>query len=333
MSELGIAPEALQDGFIDGITTYLTDKAFDKLYDNLEREKITKSLGEFVGDRAIVTPWQDFMEVTDSITGAEPKASPNTPGALIMNVKIKGEANRAFLHDIFESTFNGISGEDMPRIREDGKSLTIRNLRYADISSIGRLGTATMRKEFADTLGPNIHLVQTGKIGEIESTSVVDHLPTELLDRINHNKQAFGKRADDTLLSTGNIGLIGLAARQVLGDSELAIQRPRRNRPKIEKGVILLSNGADVPTSQVTMRETLKGQALDVFDEFAEPYRERKFIKAGKEIWNILSDFGISDGVGSFVRAVSTVSWASGVSLKNMALNKHRLHAIQNNHK
>ncbi|HKR82000.1 MAG TPA: hypothetical protein VJR27_03290 [Candidatus Saccharimonadales bacterium] len=326
--QTGIAPEALSLGFVARVDEYVTSRQFNTLATNLEREGVIAALG----DTAIDTPWQAFMEVTDGITAATAESGAD-PALMNVAITFTDTKARERFHNLYDLLLAGIHGLAMPHLRSGGpRELRAWNFSYADLSTAGRAGTALLRQEYGKTLGPNLRLIQANTVGDIASGNVMHYIPDRLRTRVAQQREDLSQlfdeeTADESLLSSGRLGIVGKAMREAqhsVGMVSLAVQRPRSNRPRIEEKTHFFARGADIPLSHTTIRRTIIEQVRDGVEELTRPYKERNLVKVGQDLWDIVTGLGMAQGAGSAVRALGTISAASVAALWGMRTDQRR---------
>jgi hypothetical protein len=322
MTEFGpVAPSVLNRGIAERIGDHLTTGQFDRLANNLGQAGVT----EFLGDAA---PWTGFADTMSGITDVETKltseASPKSPLHLTqVRVTFEGPTERERFDHLNDLALAGVGDLSLPYTRVDGQNrLILHNYSYAEIRTLGRVGTALLRRQFIEEMGPNILGVTQKTIGDIEASDITDYMPEELLRRMAAQKETFGDAASGTLLSSGNLSHIGMSMREVLAGRTLEVQRPRSNRPLIEAGTDFISNGNAMPVSRTTIAHTLKVQGANYGQELIKPVKERDLLGVASRLWDLATGLGIKEGVIPAVRATGTLTMATSAALQEAMVDR-----------
>jgi hypothetical protein len=314
---LSVAPQALEVGIVPRIDEYITNKQFDIMTRNLEKI----GFFAFLGRDAVEKPWTAFTNITDTILDADTTPNDNHPEAVDAVIDFSDRAGRDRFHTASGILLAGIHGyEEMPWLRPSGKdTLVAENFRYADLSTIGRTKTALFRRE-QQRLGPNLRLLQAQTLDEIETTGVKPHTPKELRERMAYQRGALDGRLGiekpgETPVTSGHVSILGAAMRRCLQEREVekvTIQRHRENRPYSEyKTHFFTKYGSTVPLSGSSLPKALGEQVLSRYGELSKPYRERDFVKAAEDFWDIVTGFAATQTIGSGVRAIGTIAAAT----------------------
>lgn len=314
------APEALNLGFVARVSEHVTKWQFNRLTTNLDREGVT----EFLGPEAAEAPFDTYMGLLDTIERADVVEDPdNSPDHTSLAVHFTHQEGRDRFHRLLDLALAGIHGPTMPAIRPglNNELLYLRNFSYPDLSTLGRIGTVLLIKQYDTDLGRNRRLTLNHTLDEIKDSGVMDYLPPQLLSRIAYLKERFGEKAGDIILTSGHLSLLGSALREELDDGEnpLPIQRPRGYRPVIEEDasfhVIRSVKSTGAPVSGSGLGRAVAGQLTDRAEDFMEPFKKRKLAKAGEDSWSIMTGLGITEGIFSGARAIGTMVVAVGAAL------------------
>jgi hypothetical protein len=355
----GIVPRALELGFVDRLEEYvtavqlgklgvglceegmlahldnqLTGRQFTRLGRNMEEQGLTDRLGPD-GRRA---PWTGMMRIMDEVTFAEATLNQEGPPKhMLLVVKTTSTRARDDLHGFYEHMLAGTHGPTRPEVRATGpREIRVNNFSHPDACTPGRAATSWFAQENAD-LGRNLRLILQRNLDQIEASGVTAVMRPELVARMDEQRETLAFLGEEnpggTLLTSGNLSLIGSAVRRALKDTgPLDMQRPRGHRPAVEDGAVFYtrksSSVVGLPVSGTTLGRTLQGQIMERVEDIVDPVKKRQLIVAGERIWGILSGLGVNEGVGSAVRALATVSMATGVALKGTVTDKYtRQHA------
>ena len=314
---VGVAPRALEVGIVPRIDEYITNKQFDIMTGNLEKI----GFFAFLGAANAKKPWSAFTEITDTIADVAVAPNADRPEAGDAIIEFTDRTGRDRFHTACDILLAGIHGyKDMSYFRPSGKSeLVAEDFWYADLSTIGRTKTALFRKE-NEWLGPNLRLVQAKTLREIEESGVKPYLSHELRARMTYQRGALAgklgeEQPDDTPLTSGHVAILGAAMRSCLreeGIEEISIQRHRDNRPYCElRTHFFTKHGSTVPLSGSSLPKALGEQVRNRYGELSKPYKERDFIKAGEDLWDIVTGLAGTQTVGSGLRAIGTISTAT----------------------
>lgn len=147
--------------------------------------------------------------------------------------------------------------------------------------------------------------------------------PVPLIERINYQREEV---AFSSILGSGHIALLGDAMRRALPKNRpLAIQRPWGDRPTIEEYASFFPTDSPIPVSTISVRQLMAGQVLERWHEHKKLYKQKRFVRALEELYDIGSGLGVSQGVSMTIRALGTLNAAvssatwSGVKRKTGA--------------
>lgn len=282
-------------------------------------------------------PWSALMEITDTITSSESRriteGDNNSPALTNTLVRFDGTVGRDRFQHMAESLFAGIPSSSMPRIRQSSsRELVIHDFPYSDNATLGRLATALLRKQY-EGLGPMRRSFTQSSIERIMEGGLLDYLPEELAERAQRQGARLGSQ---TLLSSGNISIIGRAMREALVPADelekaeqtdtkktllaarLPIQRARGNRPFVEGRARFVSSGEPIPISQTPMRIVLTDQVGGRVADYQRPYKEHDWNKVMQDMWSLGSGLGVVEIAAAVIRAGWTVTRASEASTRGM---------------
>lgn len=346
-------PSVLELGFTPRVRAHLVEHNLSMVERAARHDEITPQLGALIiaetgisagFENAQEKPWSSLMRITDAIKPdsvesemlplANPKALPVTKTRIGFESSKGQERFTYFL----ESVLAGIPSPDQPRIRPGIGEITVHGFAYADISAVGRLATTYMRAEYKDMGSLRRGFTKTS-IEDIEADNMMPHLPTELLERIEEQREMLGTKS---LLCTGRIGSIGLAMRNALVPadelseaianntqrklfrSRLQVQRPVGRRPHIEAGTAFLpdygtsGDTVGIPISHNTMGRTLSGQVGARLTRYKDIIDRRDTPDAVENTFDLATGGAATLGVGTVFRAIWTIGRATGASLGGM---------------
>lgn len=370
MEKIPVAPNVLRASFTERILDHLTGLNFDKFAKNLDSAHITTRMGAVVtehltnrnldvlGENALnagiferpeAAPWSAYMAIVDTITDSESERTTSTNSSLCLtNTLIRFDSNlgRDRFQYVAEGALAGIQVSTMPRIRSGGqRELIIHDMSYADLSTLGRIATALMRRQYLPVAGRNIRGFAQQTIETMTENGFRMYLPFELANRAIQQEEILGA---DSLLSSGNLTRIGRAMRQALTATQseletaqnkgkrdelddwlLQIQRRYGDRPHIEARTRFISDKSAAPVSRTPMGVAIKDQVEQRVHEFKKPYKERDWDKVMRDIWSLASGLGASEGVGALLRALSTIARASATSGKGMLVDRRELRKLE----
>ncbi|HSX34679.1 MAG TPA: hypothetical protein VLF62_03495 [Candidatus Saccharimonadales bacterium] len=341
IEQVPVAPQALEAGILDRVEDFVTGKQMATLAKHLTAEGITgelnqqlterqfETLGENVvasgvtkqfGDKTGEKPWTAMMDVVDEITFAasEPQRD-GPPKSVDVTARLSSGQARDRFYDFYETLLSGVHGSDRPRIRTSPsrpKELDMTNILHPDVCTPGRVATALFLREFRD-LGRNNRLIVQRSLDQIEASGVVAHMPPELVARMQTQRERLGVMAGGTLLTSGQFSLIGgTVRRSLVHTGPLDMQRPKRNRPAIEEGLSFKARAASadvgLPVSGTTIGHELQGQLID---RITDVYRKEDKVGTLERLASIIGGLGVTEGVGSAVKALGTVSTAFGAAM------------------
>lgn len=314
------APAALNVRYVERVSEHVTTWQFNRLTANLGREGVM----DFLGPEAAEAPFDTYMGLLDTIERADPVDDPdNSPGHASLAVHFAEQKGRDRFHRLADLSLAGIHGPTTPAIRTglNSELLYLRNFSYPDVSTLGRIGTALLIKQYGPELGRNSRLTLNHTIDEMRDNGVIEYLPGALQERIAYLRERFGEKAGEIILTSGHLSLLGSTLRKELGDDKapLPIQRPRDCRPAIENDArfhtIRSVKSTGAPVSGMGLGRKVTDQLTERVYDFWDSFRKGNLAKAPEDIWSILTGLGITEGVFSAVRAVGTMAIAAGVAL------------------
>lgn len=306
-----LAAHLATDGIVDAINQRLTEQQFDTLGGRLVASGVTKQFGDKTGRK----PWTAVMNIVDEVEFAASEPQLDGPlKSVDVDTELRTGRGRDDFQDLYETLLAGVHGADMPRLRTSGpRGLNAKNLLHPDVCTPGRVFTALFLQEFRD-VGHNNRLIVQRTIDQIETSGVVEYMPPELVARMHIQRERLGATAGSTLLTSGQFSLIGgTVRRSLVHTGELAVQRPRGNRPAIENRLSFYARTASkdtgMPVSGTTIGHQLQGQLAD---RVHGVYQKDDVIGTAERLWGIVSNLGVTEGASSAVKALWTISSAFG---------------------
>lgn len=365
-----VAPSLLQVGFTDRVLTHLTGLHMDRLGENVRGAEIISRLGtvvtegltnrniDVIGYNALnvgvipgaeETPWSAYAEIMDPIVGAESERAPSADSNLYPTntlIRFENGLGRDRFHHFIESSLTGIPNQTRPSIRIAGpRELIAHDFLYADNATVGRIGTAFLRMQYKKSMGRNLQGIAEHTISDITEKGLRAHLPEDLAERADSQEASLGA---ETLLSSGNLSIVGRAMREVLLPSEreieiaqdqgitqeelvarhLRLQRGHGRMPHIEARTRFVTSGTPIPISSTPMGTELRKQAEELYYGYKSSYQERDWGKVAQDIWSLATGLGAAEGIVAFAQAASIVVRACSTSAWGMASDRRRLRSL-----
>jgi len=320
-----LASNIANDGIVGVLNQRLTERNFDALARNVVASGIPQLLGSKFGAR----PWTTAMYLTDEIVFSDAwPYNDGPPGTTRSIIQFESAIGRKHYHEFAKLELAGIHGSTKPEIFRSGeRELTCDNMLYADVATGGRVLTALFREEYGKKLGRNEPLIVQHSLGQIKKNGV--NLPPDLAARAATQRERLGDAAEGTLLTSGMLSLVGGAMRYALNDRNLILQRPRDNKPDIEKKLTFIERKASsdigLPISGTTVGNEVKGQ---VIDRVREIHQEDDPVGDLERIASLLTGLGVNEGLGTAAKALYTATRAFGYAFATRLIDQHTMRQL-----
>lgn len=300
--QVTIVPSALELSFGDRITEAVTKHNLHVVERNLKHQGVLTFLKERVGASAIECPWSAFAAITDSIVAAEVESAPNlaAPGYFTTHIKFGSDEGRDTFASLYRRLLLGVGDPNMPELDRDGRQwLVARNFSYADASTGGRVGQIFFNEQYAEQR-QNLRVLN-GSMSTVRGSHVAEHLPATLQQRLGDHEGMFGAKVGESLLTTGQLGIVGRAMRDELAKQGLPqiIQRPRDNRPAVEKGATFKAKVTKDETGRASAATSVSGLGVELGQQASAPFREL-WEKFKEREWASLIREGLGEATGGF---------------------------------
>jgi hypothetical protein len=324
-------PGALDRSYGQLLTAYVTGQQFEIEGKALRKEGVMEALGAADTDK----PWTAFTSVMGGIAAA-PEVQIDTPlYATAVRIPFNSRQERTRFDVANRLVLGGTHGYFAPRPNEEpGNVLRIEQYGHGHLSALARVGTITWEQQFGKILGSqNSQLVRNTKIGQLAERGLLERLPDDIQGFVQEQRDRHGEIADEFVLSSGSLSLVGMAMRRKLReaygeDVPLAVQLPHSHKPTVERRVkyreaaTMYTDQDHAPMSEAGVRSALAHQGQEQLDELTVAWQHRDIPKILKFMWELGTGFGASEGATAALRATATVVAANSFALKQRHADK-----------